>query len=189
VTDVLLFHSVYGCRPAEQAIAERLRGQGHRVVVPDLFDGRTARTVDEGFAICGEVGMAQVAERAAAAAAGMPPETVLAGVSMGAGVAADLWARRPEAAGVLLLHGVGAIPEAPRAGVPLQLHLAEPDDYEDEDFVAEWRALAAERGVAVETFRYPGAGHYFLDASLPDHDAGAAALAWERIEPFIARLG
>ena len=172
VTDVLLLHSVYGCRPSEQAIAERLRGQGHRVVVPDLYDGRTAATVDAGFAICGEVGMARIAERAAGAAAGMPPATVLAGVSMGAGVAADLWARRPEAAGILLLHGVGAIPEAPRAGVPLQLHLAEPDDYEDEALVAEWRALAAERGVAIEAFRYPGAGHYFLDAAFPTTTPG-----------------
>lgn len=189
MTDVLLFHSVYGCRPAEQAIAGRLRGRGHRVVVPDLFDGRVAATVDEGFAIHGEVGAARVAERAAAAAAAMPAATVLAGVSMGAGVAAELWARRPEAAGVLLLHGIGPLPETPRPGVPLQLHLAEPDDFEDEAFVAEWLATAAERGVAVETFRYPGAGHYFLDASLPDHDAGAATLARQRIAAFVDRMG
>jgi len=188
MTDVLVFHSVYGCRPAERAIAERLRGLGHRVVVPDLFDGRTAATVDEGFAIHDAVGWPLILERAAAAAADMPPETVLAGVSMGAGVAATLWERRPAAAGILLLHGVGPLPEAPRPGTPLQLHLAEPDDYEDEGFVRAWLATATGRGVSVEAFRYPGAGHYFLDASLPDHDAAAAAFAGERVVALLARL-
>jgi dienelactone hydrolase len=189
MTDVMLFHSVYGCRPAEQEIAARLRRLGHRVVVPDLYDGRTAETVDEGFAIYGKIGADHIAERAAAAAADMPPAAVLAGVSMGASVAAGLWALRPQAAGILLLHGVCALPDALRPGIPLQLHLAEPDAYEDETFVADWLADAAGRGIAVEAFRYPGAGHYFLDASLGDHDAAAAAHAWERIEPFVARLG
>lgn len=189
MSDVLLLHSVYGRRAAETAIAARLEALGHRVVAPDLFDGRAAETVAEGFAIAEAVGRETVAGRAAAAAAAMPPGTVLAGVSMGAGVAAELWARRPAAAGVLLLHGVGALPAAPRPAVPLQIHLAEPDDYEDEAFVADWLATAAARGVAVEAFRYPGAGHYFLDATLPDHDAAAAALASERIAAFLARLG
>ncbi len=189
MADVLLFHSIYGCRPAEQAIAERLRGRGHRVVVPDLYDGRTVATVDEGFALQGEIGWPRIADRAAAAAAGMPAATVLAGVSMGASVAAGLWAVRPETAGVLLLHGVCELPAAPRAGVPMQLHLAEPDDYEDEGFVQDWLGEAAAKGIAVEAFRYPGAGHYFLDPSLPDHDAAAAALAWTRIGPFVDGLG
>ncbi len=189
MSDVLLLHSVYGRRPAEAAIAAQLEGLGHRVMVPDLFGGRAAETVEEGFAIADDIGMDRIAARAAAAAAEMPAGTVLAGVSMGAGVAADLWARRPAAAGILLLHGIGALPATPRPGVPLQLHLAEPDAYEDEAFVADWLATAAARGVAVEAFRYPGAGHYFLDATLPDHDAAAAALASERIAAFLARVG
>lgn len=188
MTDVLLLHSVYGCRPAEQAIAARLRALGHRVVVPDLYDGRVAATVDEGFALHGEIGAARIAERAAAAAAGLAPDAVLAGVSMGAGLAADLWARRPDAAGILLLHGIGPLPDAPRPGIPLALHLAQPDDYEDEDFVGDWLRTAAARGVAVSAFRYPGAGHYFLDESLPDHDPVAAARALERIEAFLDGL-
>ena len=188
MSDVLLFHSVYGRRPAEQAIAERLRGLGHRVIVPDLYDGRVAASVTEGFALQEEIGWTRIAERAAKAASDMPPETVLAGVSMGAGVAAELWAVRPAAAGILLLHGICALPAEPRQGIPLQLHLAEPDEYEDEDFVAEWLDAAANRGIAIEAFRYPGAGHYFLDPALPDYDAVAAALAWERIVPFLARL-
>jgi len=54
--------------------------------------------------------------------------------------------------------------------------------------VRAWLATATGRGVSVEAFRYPGAGHYFLDASLPDHDAAAAAFAGERVVALLARL-
>jgi dienelactone hydrolase len=43
-------------------------------------------------------------------------------------------------------------------------------------------------GLGFELYRYPGAGHYFTDATLPDHDPGAAALATERVLAFLARL-
>ena len=36
--------------------------------------------------------------------------------------------------------------------------------------------------------RYPGAGHYFTDATLPDHHAAAAALAQKRVLAFLAGL-
>ena len=118
----------------------------------------------------------------------LPQEAVLAGVSMGCGVAAELWAGRPAAAGVLFLHGVGPVPEAPRRGLPLQVHLAAPDPYEGEDWVEQVRADAGRAGVAAEIFRYPGAGHYFTDPSLPDHDPAAAELTWSRLLAFLGRL-
>ena len=42
--------------------------------------------------------------------------------------------------------------------------------------------------MAFELFRYRGAGHYFTDAALPDHDAAAARLAEERAIGFLAGL-
>ena len=46
--NIMLFHSTYGLRPAVHAAAARLRAAGHEVYVPDLFDGRTFETVEEG---------------------------------------------------------------------------------------------------------------------------------------------
>jgi len=161
-----------------------MRAAGHSVVVPDLFDGRTTESVDEGFALEAEIGWERICERAEAAVAGLPAATVLAGVSMGAGVVGHLWPRRPQTAGVLLLHGVAELPPAPRA-VPLQVHLAEPDEYETEDWVEVMVQAAAEAGIAAEVFRYPGAGHYFTDATLPDYASEAAALTWQRVLAFL----
>ncbi len=84
---VALFHSVYGRRPAVLAAADRLRAAGHTVTAPDLYGGRLAATAEAGFALCDQVGWQTIMRRARQALAGWPPETVLAGLSMGASVA------------------------------------------------------------------------------------------------------
>ncbi len=185
---ILLFHSILGLRGLEREAAERLRAAGHAVTLPDLFDGETAATIDEGFALHDRLGWERIAQRAEAAAAGLPPDTVLAGVSMGASVAAHLWANRPEAAGILFLHGVAEIPASARPGLPLQIHLAEPDPFEEEGYVGMTCEAAAARGLAWEIFRYPGLGHLFTDATVPDHDPASAALLWQRVESWLASL-
>lgn len=185
---VILLHSVLGLRGVERAAADRLRAAGHVVIAPDLYDGARAEGYGDGFTLRDRIGYATVIARAEAAAASAPPDAVLAGFSMGAGVAAHLWARRPAAAGALFLHGLGEIPAAMRPGAPVQLHLAAPDPFEDEDFVADWIAAAPAAGVALEAHRYPGAGHLFTDPDLPDHDAAAAALLWRRVADFLAAL-
>jgi dienelactone hydrolase len=188
MADVLLFHSIYGLRPAEHGWAERMRAAGHRVALPDLYRGATAETVDEGAAIRDRVGWEAMLAAARAAAAPLPPEAVLAGVSMGAQVAGEIWRGRPEAAGVLLLHGPCDIPARPRPALPVQAHLAEPEPFDDEDFLAGWAADMRAAGLAFELHRYPGAGHYFTDPALPDYHAAAAAACTERALAFLARL-
>jgi dienelactone hydrolase len=185
---ILLLHSVRGLRELERGAAERLRAAGHLVTTPDLFDGETASTLDEGVAIEERLWPEPLLGRAAAAADALPADAVLAGFSMGANLATQIWERRKATAGLLLLHGLGEIPEAPRAGVPLQAHLAEPDGFAPESEIASWQAMAARKRVSAEVVRYPGAGHNFTPPSLPDHDAAAAALLWERALAFLAAL-
>lgn len=50
MAQIVLFHSAYGLRPAVHAAAERLRGAGHTVHTPDLFDGRTFDDIEAGLA-------------------------------------------------------------------------------------------------------------------------------------------
>ncbi|NYF59707.1 dienelactone hydrolase family protein [Micromonospora purpureochromogenes] len=188
MTHIVLFHSVYGLRPAVLAQADRLRAAGHRVVTPDLYGEPPADTVEAGFALLDKIGRDEVLRRGRAALAPLPPETVLAGWSMGAGVAGALLAERPDAAALLLLHGTGADPAAVRPGLPVQLHLADPDEYETPEEVAEWQRAMTGAGARLEVFRYPGAGHLFTDPDVPDHDPRAAEQTWERVLTFLAGL-
>ena len=50
MADVLLFHHAQGLTPGVRAFADELRAAGHTVHVPDLFDGRTFDSIDEGMA-------------------------------------------------------------------------------------------------------------------------------------------
>ncbi|MGS2614977.1 dienelactone hydrolase family protein [Micromonospora sp. LZ34] len=183
---IVLFHSVYGLRPAVLSAADRLRAAGHEVSTPDLYGVPAAETVEDGFALFDKIGEEAVLDRARAALRGLPADTVLAGFSMGAGVAGAMLAERPDTAGLLLFHGTAGAPEAVRPGLRVQLHLADPDEYEPQPEVDEWQRAMTSAGAAVDVYRYPGAGHLFTDPDVPDHDARPAERTWERSLVFLA---
>lgn len=185
----MLFHSVYGQQQAVVTAADRLRDAGHTVTAPDLYNGQVTEEVGEGFALCDRIGWPVILRRARLALAGMPAGTVLAGLSMGASVAVALLGERPEAAGLLLLHNTGGGDMATvHPGLPVQLHIADPDTYQAAAEVAAWEQGMTDAGAALQVFRYPGAGHLFTDPSLADHDGQGAALAWQRSLTFLSGL-
>ncbi|MFB4426039.1 dienelactone hydrolase family protein [Streptomyces sp. QL37] len=112
---------------------------------------------------------------------------MLAGVSLGTGVVGDLLPERPATAGVLLLHAAVALPASVRPGPRMQSHVARPDDFAPHERVAALRRAAREAGVVLEVFRYPGAGHFYVDRDLPDHDPAAAELTWRRVLDSLGR--
>ncbi|WP_431782262.1 dienelactone hydrolase family protein [Streptomyces chumphonensis] len=187
---VVLFHSVYGRRPAVEAAAERLRAAGHEVHTPDLFDGRTAPTLDEGRAVQEEIGWDELLRRAVAAAAPLSEKgLVYAGFSLGAAFAQSLALADEHARALLLLHGTYDVPEDASAdGLPVQLHVADPDPFEPGDWLNTWYLHMGRTGADVEVFRHPGAGHLYTDPDLPDHDAEAAERTWRLALAFLAEV-
>ncbi|GGO28099.1 dienelactone hydrolase family protein [Micromonospora parathelypteridis] len=183
---VVLFHSVHGLRPAVRAAADRMRAAGHQVATPDLYGVPASDSVEEGFALLDKIGQEVVLDRAREALRDLPAETVLAGFSMGAGVAGALLAERPDSAGLLLLHGTGGAPDAVRPGLPVQLHLADPDPYDAPDEVDEWQQALTDAGADLTVFRYPGVGHLFTDPDLAEYAPDADAATWPRALAFLA---
>jgi dienelactone hydrolase len=185
---VALFHSVYGLRPAVLTAADRLRAAGHEVIAPDLYDGPVAKTLDEGFALSSRIGWPKIMQRARQALAHFPADTVLAGLSMGAGVAGDLLPDRPTTAALLLLHGTGGDPRTTPSGLPIQLHIGEADHMFPPEHITAWRTAMTTAGAAVELFTYPAAGHFFTDPGAPEYDEAATDLTWQRSIQFLASL-
>jgi dienelactone hydrolase len=186
MTAVLLLHHAHGVTDGVRAFADELRAAGHDVTVPDLFDGRTFGTVEEGVAHADALGFDTVIARGVAAAEDLPSELVYAGFSLGCMPAQRLAQRRPGARGALLYHSavpLGEFGERWPAGVPLQMHVMVDDPFEDLEVM---EALAASaRG---ELFTYEGDRHLFTDRSLDDHDVDAASLVLERTLDFLDRL-
>ncbi|MER5766824.1 dienelactone hydrolase family protein [Streptomyces sp. NPDC001985] len=187
---IMLFHSTYGLRPAVHSAAERLREAGHQVWTPDLFDGATFTTVEEGMAFKDGLGKDELLKRAVMAAAPYSDRgLVYAGFSLGASIAQTLALGDEKARGLLLMHGTSDI--APSASVdelPVQLHIADPDPFEPHDWLTAWYLGMGRAGADTEVHHYPGAGHLFTDPELPDHDAEAAEAAWRVALDFLRSL-
>jgi dienelactone hydrolase len=193
MAEVLLFHHAQGLTPGIHAFADELRAAGHTVHTPDLFDGRTFGSIDEGMAFIESTGFDDLRARGVRLADDFPAELVYGGFSFGETIAQQLAQTRPGARGALLFYSCipitgewafGPWPE----GVPVQIHGADADPY----FVGEGDIDAAREIVAkvddAELFLYRGDQHYFADSSLPSYDADSAALLKERVLAFLERL-
>ncbi|WP_310727709.1 dienelactone hydrolase family protein [Streptomyces sp. N2A] len=190
VLTIVLFHSVCGLRPAVHSAADRLRAAGHEVIVPDLFDGRTADSVPDGILIKDEIGKEELLKRAITAVAPYSERgLVYAGFSFGGAVAQNLALGDEKARGLLLMHGTSDIAEGAVVDeLPVQLHVADPDPFEPHDWLTAWYLQMRRAGADVEVFRYAGAGHLFTDPDLPDYDAEAAESAWKVALGFLAEI-
>jgi len=193
MAEVLLFHHAQGLTPGIVAFADVLRAEGHAVHTPDLFDGLTFDTLEEGMAHVEQVGFEKLRDRGVRVADDLPAGLVYAGFSLGVIPAQTLAQTRPGARGALFCYsclpvsGEWAIGPWP-AGVPVQIHGMDADPI----FVGEGDIDAAREVVATaedaELFLYPGDQHYFADSSLPSYDADATALLTERVLAFLGRL-
>jgi len=189
MAEVLLFHHAQGQTKGFLAFADELRQAGHAVHTPDLYDGRTFDSLEEGLANVEAIGFETIVERGVRAAQELPAELVYAGFSLGVVPAQMLAQSRPGAGGALLLHSclpTSSFGEGWPARVPVQIHAMEQDPFfiEEGDIDAA-RALVDEAEQA-ELFLYPGKQHLFADASLPSFDAEAASLLTSRVLDFLA---
>ena len=169
-----------------RSFADELRQAGHTVHAPDLFDGRTFDTIEDGMAWAREAGLGALAERGVAAAEGISPEVVYAGFSFGVMAAQQLAQSRPGARGALLMSAclpVSEFGDAWPEGVPVQVHGKDGDAFFAEDLEAAQDLVQSSD--QAELFLYPGEEHLFADSSLPAYDAAAAALLTERVLAFL----
>jgi dienelactone hydrolase len=193
MAEVLLFHHAQGLTSGVLAFADELRAAGHTVHTPDLFDGRTFGSIDEGLAYARQVGLEDILERGVRMADDLPADLVYAGFSLGEMAAQKLAQTRPGARGALLFYSCipisgewsfGPWPD----GVPVQIHGMDNDPI----FVGEGDIDAAREIVEkvddAELFLYPGDQHYFADSSLPSYDPGATALLTQRVLEFLPRV-
>jgi dienelactone hydrolase len=186
MTEVVLYHHVQGLTEGVRSFADELRQARHTVHTPDLFEGRTFATIEEGLAFAREVGFDELAERGVTAAKRISPEVVYAGFSLGVMVAQQLAQTRPGAHGALLMYSclpVSEFGDGWPENVPVQVHGKDTDPFFNEDLEAA-QALVASADQA-ELFLYPGEEHLFADSSLPEYDPAATALLTKRVLEFL----
>ncbi|GCA49951.1 hypothetical protein KGO5_02397 [Sinorhizobium sp. KGO-5] len=193
MTEILLFHHAQGLTPGVRAFADDLRAGGHIVHTPDLFDGRTFQSIDEGLAYIAEIGFDEMRERGVRVADELPPALVYAGFSFGVLPAQKLAQTRAGArehcSSTLACRSVASGPSDPgrmasRSRSMVWRTIRSSSALGDIDAARE----IVEKVEDAELFLYPGDQHYFADSSLPSCDANATALLTNRVLEFLDRV-
>lgn len=187
MAEILLFHHALGLTEGLDALAERLRAQGHVVHTPDAYSGITFDRLDDGLAHAQRIGHDAFEEVARRAARTHRAADVTVGFALGA-FPAQLLAqelRRVRACALIC----GALPPSRLRGewrhdVALQVHIAEPDDWIEEGSVD----ALMEHCPHGQLFTYPGRRHMFADPSSPDYDADAADVMEERLTRWLGEV-
>ena len=183
MSDVVVFHHSLGLTDGVRLFADALRAAGHTVHSPDLYDGRTFETVEEGMAHAEELGFPMgIVERGRAAAEALPADVYYVGFSMGALPAQSLAQTKPGARGLVLAYGALPLgewgenwPAEWPDGVSLQLHSTEGD--EDVEIMQGLTATVP----GAELFLYPGPDHLFAE-----RDDNQRELLQQRVLAFLA---
>ena len=190
MAEVLLFHHAQGLTEGVLAFAEELRDAGHKVHTPDLYNGHTFHSLDDGLAYAREVGFGNLLDQGVQSADRLADSLVYVGFSLGVMPAQKLAQTRPGARGALLL--CGAVPPDEFGttwpnDLPVQIHGMDADPYFAGEDLDAARTIVSEAKHG-ELFIYPGDQHLFADSSLSSYDADATALLTERVIAFLGEL-
>src|ERR1051325_10744877 len=136
MAEVVVLHHALGLTGAVRGFAEGLRDAGHTVHTPDLFEGRTFDSIEDGMAYSEELGgPTAMVERGRAAVESLPAEVVYVGFSLGVLPAQSLAQTRAGARGAVLCYSALPLgqwgnnwPAPWPEGVGLQLHILAGDD-------------------------------------------------------------
>ncbi len=182
--EILLFHHAQGLTEGCRAFAERLRGAGHLVHTPDLYEGRTFTELSAGLAYAEEVGFDTIIERGRLAAERLPQQIVYAGLSLGVLPAQTLTQTRPGARAAVFISAAVPVSELGGRwpeGVPLHIHMMDSDRLVTEEGDLDVARELAQTITGAQLHLYPGDRHLFVDDSLPDYDEPTTTLVTERI--------
>lgn len=200
---IMILSEMFGVNGPMRGFAEHYAGQGHCVLVPNVFwRSETSAGLDydeRGFdlawarirnfdidAAAGDMRRAAEALRAQPSCNG---KVAALGFCMG-GRLAYVAAARSGVDAAIGLYGLNIskhLHEVPAIKVPVHLHYADKDEH-----VPLAEVEAVEQGVRsnpnIVIYRYPEAGHSFFNKVRPTYDPAAAAVAAKRIDALLASM-
>ena len=183
----------WGLNDQIKGMADRLAGEGYRVLVPDLYRGRKAATPDEAGALMGALDFADAGKQDVRGCVQHLKKTsakvAVGGFCLGGAVTVIAAVHVPEADASVCFYGIPPTAVADPAHVkkPFQGHFANIDDWCTPAAVDDLEKALAKSGASFEIHRYQ-AHHAFMNASRPDvYDEACADLAWQRTKEFLAR--
>lgn len=190
---VLVLHAWWGLTAVVKGVCDRLATEGFVAFAPDLYDGRTAATIDEAQELMAKRDAGRMRAVALAAMDRLRADSTVGeqaigvvGFSMGANWAFLLNELKPDdIAAVVTFYGTGEMDFTASRAAYLG-HYAEQDEFDPLESVRALEAEIRSAGREVTFHVYPGTRHWFFEQDRPDaYDAPAARLAWDRTTAFL----
>jgi carboxymethylenebutenolidase len=189
---VLVLHAWWGLNGFFKELCERLAREGFVALAPDLYDGRTASSVDEADQLLAGLDFEEAKVKVISATGYLRAHPAVRGkglgaigFSMGGAWALLLSSLKPQdMAAVVVFYGSGRADFATARAAYLG-HYAEDDEWEPLEGVRQMEADMRAVGREVTFYTYPGTRHWFFEANRPEYDAAAATLAWQRTCGFL----
>ncbi len=190
---LVLIHEWWGLTAHMRTQVRRFAEQGFYVIAPDLFDGRIARTADEGLALqqqLGEAGPPRVsaALRALETHNRFNGKIGVVGWQMGGELAYHAAMHRTD------LHAVVVFYAKPddyltmmiADETPILAFYGDPDTTATPEMIERVRDLLARSPGKGQMIVYPGASTGFFNDELPTYHPQAAADAWQKMLDFLS---
>jgi carboxymethylenebutenolidase len=185
---VIVLHDVFGLQQSFMSYADALNEQGFTVLVPDLYDGVVADSVDTARALAESLDIDRAGDRLRAAFEHLEtnwhPLVGVVGFSLGASLAVGL-AQESAAEAVVLYCGFGNF-DPSRWTSPCLGHFAEQDEWVPPAQVEAAFSRLAPVDPELELYLYPGVGHWFANSDVSSaYNPSVAQLAFQRTADFL----
>jgi carboxymethylenebutenolidase len=181
---VLLLHPWWGVTPAVRWWAHQLVAAGRRVVLPDLYGGRKAETIEAAEALEASLDRDEAAraiDRYADELAAEGREWAAMGFSMGAFFACQLAGRGAAGPRELVLFYGGQPPHGDVRTHLVTIHVVPDDEYFTEAELTLTEETFRQHGTVVDVYLYYESRHWFAERGSPGYDEEAADLARSRV--------
>ena len=192
VPGILVIHAWWGLTDFFRRVCDKLATAGFVALAPDLYNGKTASTIDQAKRLRSQMKSAVVQKELKGAVdllstlfAVSGEKIGVLGFSLGAYWGMWLAIQRPrEVAAVTAFYG-SRKGNYRKARATFQGHFAEDDVFEPLNEVRNMEAQIRRAGREITTHLYPGTKHWFFEEDRPDaYNSEAAKLAWKRTIAF-----
>lgn len=163
---VLLLHDWFGLADHVRDLAERLCSEGFTALAPDLYDGYVAPSPEDAEARLQATDRERMRKQLESARSFLTdnwhPRVGAIGFSLGGFLACEMGSRLEA---VVIFYTTGPLDPSTWTA-PLQVHLAETDEFEPEEEMSAFLASAEASEVELDVHTYPGTTHWFANPAV-----------------------
>jgi carboxymethylenebutenolidase len=190
---VMVLHAWWGLNGFFRNFCDRLASEGFSTMAPDLYDGRTASTIEQAENLRSKLDRKGAFRKINATLDYLLSEKKLLtgnvgviGFSLGGHFALDLSSARREVKAVVVFYGTSPKRQWKKSEAAYLGHFAEKDPYEPFTNVLSLEKKLKSAGKRVKFYAYQNTGHWFFESDRLDaYDRAASALAWKRTVEFL----